>query len=97
MPNRFYRRGYAAEKRARRILERLGYTVIESRGSRGLFDVCGLRRDGVVLVQVKRGAARLSPAERAEIREVRRTLPSNARCEYWRFLPRKKPIIEEIF
>ena len=89
-----YRRGYAAELRAKRILERLGYTVIRAAGSHGLFDVCGLRRDGIVLVQVRRGAARLSSAERAEFRSVRASLPSNARCEYWRFVGRQKPIVE---
>lgn len=94
MTNRSYRRGYQAELRAKRILERLGYTVIRAAGSHGLFDVCGFRRDGVVLVQVKRGVGRLSLAERGELRAACRNLPPNARVEYWRFLPRKKPLVE---
>ena len=45
--------GTRAEKRSREVLERDGYAVTCSAGSRGVWDLIGIRRSDVVLVQVK--------------------------------------------
>ena len=50
-----YTTGRRIEYRVVEILRSLGYLVIRSAGSHGLVDVVGLRKDGVVLVQCKRG------------------------------------------
>lgn len=45
--------GTRAEKRSTAVLERDGYKVTRSAGSRGVWDLIGVRRTDVVLVQVK--------------------------------------------
>ena len=57
-----YAKGYRNEKRSREFLEKLGYYVVEARGSHGLWDLVAIHHGGtggvefqpdVVLVQVK--------------------------------------------
>ncbi|RDV82328.1 hypothetical protein [Ammonifex thiophilus] len=51
---RNYRRGYLAELRAKGELEKEGYLVLRTAGSKGPFDLVAVRKDGVRLIQVKR-------------------------------------------
>ena len=44
MPNKFYRRGYNFERRVAQDYERMGWGIIESRGSHGPADIVALRR-----------------------------------------------------
>jgi Holliday junction resolvase len=46
-------RGRRTEERSIKILKADGYTVTRSAGSRGVWDLIGIRRTDVVLVQVK--------------------------------------------
>lgn len=81
MPNPRYRRGQAAEHRARSALEGRGYTVVRAAGSKGPVDLVGIRPDGVLLVQVKSGSARASAAELAALALLPR--PPGAAVELW--------------
>jgi Holliday junction resolvase len=87
-----YQRGYAAELRAKRILERGGWVVCRAAGSHGLIDIVAWRADGILLVQVKRGTGRLSRTERTNLKRMPR--PPNACVVCWRFVGRDKPLIE---
>ena len=49
-----YRRGYLAERRAAKVLERAGYVVARTAGSHSPFDVVAVNANGVRLIQVKR-------------------------------------------
>jgi len=88
-------KGSRNERRARRLLEARGFTVIRAGGSLGLFDLVAISRDGVVLAQIKtnRGPGR---AEREGLREFQ-NLPPSARKEVWVFHDRRAdPRIEVI-
>jgi Holliday junction resolvase len=54
-----YARGVYAEKRTADQLRADGYYVMESRGSHGVADLLAVKPGQVLLVQVKRGEARL--------------------------------------
>jgi len=54
-----YALGVAAEKRTAEHLRRDGYFVIESRGSHGPADLVAVKPGQVLMIQVKRGEARL--------------------------------------
>lgn len=63
-------------------------------GSKGAFDLIGLRLDGGVLVQVKSGVWP-SPAERAALMAI--PCPPNVRKEMHRWLPHARlPDIREL-
>lgn len=62
MPNKNYEKGRQAEWACVRDLKRLGFAVIRAAASHGVYDVCGVREDCVVLVQCKRGER--PPSER---------------------------------
>jgi Holliday junction resolvase len=76
-------KGARNERRARRLLEAAGYTVVRAGASLGLFDLVAFGRRGLVLVQVKsnRGPGR------AERRQLQRfdNLPRGASKELWVF------------
>ena len=55
-----YSNGRRLEYLARDDLRRQGYTVIRSAGSKGPIDLCAIRGDGVLLIQVKKSAADVS-------------------------------------
>jgi hypothetical protein len=59
MPRTPYRAGYEAEKRVAHRLRADGYLVLESRGSHGAADLVAAKPGQVLLVQVKKGEARL--------------------------------------
>ena len=86
-------KGAAAERKARKILEAAGYTVIRSAASKGPADLAAFNGHGFRLIQVKRGTARASVVERETLQNLIR--PDNATVEVWRF-PKyaREPIIE---
>ena len=95
-----YARGRAAEYRAKKMLERQGWLVIRSAGSRSPVDLIALqplKRDyrawaalaDVLLVQVKRNA-HLTRAERTNLKMLKRY--GNVQC--WRFVGPGKPLVE---
>jgi len=57
-----YALGVAAEKRTADRLRDDGYFVMESRGSHGVADLMAAKAGQVLLIQVKRGTARLDDA-----------------------------------
>jgi Holliday junction resolvase len=46
-------KGTEREHRSMALLEAVGYRCIRAGGSLGVFDICGISREGIVLVQVK--------------------------------------------
>lgn len=54
MPNKNYIRGYVAERKAQKILEKAGYITARTAGSHSPFDVIAICPNGVRLIQVKR-------------------------------------------
>ncbi len=65
-----YRKGVRAENKVKASLQRKGWVVRKSKGSRGPYDLYALRRGRKLLVQVKSGTA--SPT-REELRQLRAT------------------------
>lgn len=64
MPNAQYERGMRWEVRAKLDLERLGYWVVQTRGSRGVADMVGIKaRRPAVLAQIKSPGRRLAGHE----------------------------------
>jgi Holliday junction resolvase len=88
-----YRRGYAAELRAKRILERRGHVVVRAAGSHGPVDLVGIAKHWTRLVQVKRGRG-ISRVERTNLMVLKDRLPPYYSLEVWRFVGRGKPMIE---
>ena len=91
MPNRNYRKGYAAELRAKRKLEESGCAVHRSAGSRGVDLVCIHPRvlvdvgDAVLYVSVKSGKRRPTARDRAKLKRAKPTWVSR---EIWYYAPR---------
>ena len=87
------RKGAAAERRARRILEAAGYTVVRSAASKGVVDLVCWNAAGFKLVSVKSGRAYASAAERDAL--ARCAAPANTSKEIWRYPPGSRaPVIE---
>lgn len=64
MPNAQYERGMRWEVRAKLDLERLGYWVVQTRGSRGVADMVGIKaRRPAILAQIKSPGRRLGGHE----------------------------------
>lgn len=81
-----YNIGRSAEWKARRALEKRGYLVLRSAGSRGPFDLVALHPDGVLCVQVKR-KSELSLTEQEKLVEALKHLPECAHAEVWKLRP----------
>mgnify|MGYP001591465097 CR=1 FL=1 len=95
MPNPHYRKGYRLEKKTARILEAAGMYTVESRGSHGLFDVVGISRNGLVLVQVKSAGHPAGPAERQELAEFANCPPGTVKLIHtWRDRAREPEVRE---
>ncbi len=85
MPNANYRSGARLERLARAQLERAGYTVVRSAGSKGVVDLVAWNPTGVRLIQVKaEGAARKSDVERLKALKH----PAGTYVELWERRPR---------
>lgn len=78
-----YVRGRAKEYEIRNTLEAMGYTTTRSASSQGLWDVDGVRLDGVVLVQGKLTSdGSFSEDENCQkLRDL--PVPHNVRKELW--------------
>lgn len=81
-------KGARAERRGRRVLEAEGYTVVRAGASLGVFDLVAIRRDGLLLVQVKRNRGS-GHAERERLAGFN-NLPPNATRELWLFRDRQR-------
>jgi len=89
------RKGAAAERRARRILEAAGYTVTRSAASQGVADLVAWDAAGFRLISVKAGRAYASAAERAALATC--PAPANTTREIWRYPPgNRAPVIERL-
>ncbi len=60
MSNAHYTAGRRLEYLARDVLVSWGYVVIRSAGSKGAIDLCAIRSDAIILIQVKKSAADVS-------------------------------------
>jgi len=65
-----YYKGISAEKKVKRNLEKKGWLVRQSKGSRGSYDLYALKGGMKLLIQVKSGTAY---ASKDEIRKLRKT------------------------
>jgi Holliday junction resolvase-like predicted endonuclease len=74
-----YARGARLERLARASLQRHGYRVIRSAGSKGPVDLAAFNHEHVLLVQVK--AERVTPADRQRLAAF--TAPPNALKQFW--------------
>ena len=80
MPNPSYRKGARLERLARLELERQGYTVVRSAGSKGAVDLVALNVQGVRLIQVK-AAGQVEPADERQLAAV--AAQPGSRREIW--------------
>lgn len=86
-------KGRAREHNARAWLEDMGYTVVRSAGSKGCWDLVGICRTGIALVQCKTG--RWPGTD--ELRELADFVaPGNARKLTVRFNYRKPLTVREL-
>lgn len=76
-------KGRRREHQSRALLEAQGYVVTRAAGSKGAFDLIGIRGDSIVLAQIKCNRPP-SPAERAAMRAI--PVPENCRrlIHVWR-------------
>ncbi len=84
-----YRRGYIAELRAKEELERAGYLVLRTAGSKGPCDLVAVKEGEVLFVQVKRTKSRGTTKE--GMQEVSHVPSGTAvvRREVWVWVDRK--------
>jgi len=77
-------KGNRQERKAKMILERVGYSVTKSVGSLGLFDLIAENRLNIRHIQVK--SNRLpGPVEREDMAAMKAKLPANSTIEAWVF------------
>jgi len=81
--NRLYNRGRAKEYRAMELLRKEGWVVGRSAGSHSPVDIFAAREGRVLLIQVKRGTARVDPKELREL--VKWAEAFDADAEVWHF------------
>ena len=85
-------KGRAREHNARAWLEAMGYVVTRSAGSKGCWDLVGICRTGIALVQCKTGRW----PERAELLDLEDfAAPDNARKMVLRFNYRRPLQVRE--
>ncbi len=94
MPNKNYLRGVAIERKAKDLLEILGYTVIRSAGSHGPWDLIAVKEgtdEPVRCIQIKRTAS-LAGAKILRTKYQKPALPTGLRPyqhELWIWIDRK--------
>ena len=71
MPNAMYRAGEDLAREIKARLEKDGYYVMKSGGSRGIVDLIALKPGETLLIQAKK-QGRISPADRARLTETAR-------------------------
>ncbi len=74
-----YAFGARLERLARASLQRNGYSVIRSAGSKGAVDLAAFNEEQVLLIQVK--AERVTPADRLKLAAFK--APPNAVKQFW--------------
>jgi Holliday junction resolvase len=79
-----YAKGYRFERRCAKTLEAMGFFVIRSAGSHGLFDLVALKPGIVWLVQCKVNREDLSKAEREALKRLAESLEARAVLAYRR-------------
>jgi len=94
MPNRNYQRGRAREYRVMKALEKASYHCVRAAGSKGLFDIVAICKEGIRLIQVKLNKG--PTAEERKALSVFSNLPSNAVKEVWTFKDRCEPTVQRI-
>jgi Holliday junction resolvase len=88
------RKGARVERRARHLLESLGFVVMRSAASKGAVDLLAVDAVSIRAIQVKANGY-ASAVERERLKLL--PLPSNASREIWRFIDRKRePLIERL-
>lgn len=92
-----YGKGRRREYRAQSILEAAGYLTIRAASSKGVCDVIAFGPGSIRLVSVKSGSARLSSVEREGLQWLAKSLAGKAVVEAWRFLPRARQPLIEVF
>ena len=65
-----YEKGAKAEREAKKLLEMLGYDVVRSAGSKGMWDLVACYATHIRLIQVKVEGA-MTPGEYESIKEYR--------------------------
>jgi len=78
-----YQRGIAKEYAVMTMLRKDGWVVARSAGSHGPVDLIAARSGFTLLIQVKKGKARMKPAEAKEL--VKWAEAFNADAEIWHF------------
>ena len=92
--NSSYKKGRRNEYRSMRLLEAVGYLCIRSAGSHSPFDIVGVGRSNIALVQCKTDCG-LTPAERETLRGI--SVPANVTKYVHRWNnPAKLPVVEEL-
>lgn len=86
--NRLYKKGQDKERKARLILEKQGYYVMRSGGSKGIFDLCAIRGADIKLIQVKTNGS-VTLREKNKIKGFT-NYPVNAQKELWVFYDKRK-------
>lgn len=90
--NAHYRKGKYYERKTRKMLEKDNYYTIRSGASKGIFDIVGIRKNDIRLIQVKGGNSFLSPAEKKAIKDF--DAPDCASKEAWLFCGKSFKIIK---
>ncbi|MGB9896056.1 MAG: hypothetical protein ACPLN2_09190 [Thermoproteota archaeon] len=67
-----YSKGIKAERRIKIELEKKGWLVKQSKGSRGPYDLYALKNGKKLLVQVKSGSSYLKKKDKAKLRQTAR-------------------------
>lgn len=88
-------KGSRAEHKSKKYLEAQGYTVTRSAASLGVFDLVGFCKSNTVLVQVKAGSARVSPAELQQMQAFQAAPFTLKLIHYWRDYARE-PEVEQV-
>ena len=86
--NSAYSKGKNSERKARILLQKQGYYVMRSGGSKGVFDLCAIKKDDLKLIQVKTNGF-ITKKEKEKIINFN-NCPSNAKKELWIFYDKNK-------
>lgn len=94
MPNKNYLKGRRKEYEVMKALKAEGYAVVRSAGSHGIWDICAVRKEHVLLLQVKYGCG-IDKEELALFGVL--PVPEYTKKEIWIFEPgNKTPKIKEV-
>lgn len=92
--NKKYIKGRYYESKTRKLLEKEGYSVVRSAGSKGPADLVAFNVEHFRLIQVKAGKSSFGKEERRVFKKME--TPKNCTKELWAWVERKPPTIEII-